>query len=65
MQDLKPSQWEVTGGYQVFTLTEQLFPLIVVRAGTMETSVCCLWIQVVGYHESQCLVSGLFVHCVQ
>lgn len=65
VQDLKPSHWEVTGGYQMFTLKEQMFPLRVVHVWTMEISVYYLWIQIVGYHESQWLVSGLFVHCVK
>jgi hypothetical protein len=53
VKGLKPSHCEVTSRDQVFILKEQFFPLRVVHAKTMEISVYCLWIQVVGFHESQ------------
>lgn len=65
VQDLKPSHREVTGGDKMFMLKEQLFPLRVVQTGIMEMSVYFLWTQIMSYHVSWWLVSGLFVCCVK
>ena len=43
IQDLKPSHYEVFGGDEMFTLTEQ-FSVRVFQPGTMEISVYSLWI---------------------